>query len=161
MVIGNDMMYFTLIENGNIVDCIPLAEIMQLKKIGEGNHEGLQQITNMSSSGYDLNERSSDRILRIDTNADGYNSGRTYYLQISSEGEFSRLAISLTAYVAIASKRLETKTVLERSQKKVRNVFHSRAFQFAASFFILAVRHQLCCLLKWKLWMAAFTFVIE
>ena len=79
------------------------------------------------------------QTLRIDTKPDGYNSGRTYYLQIGSDAEFSRLAISLLYYVKDAIKRFEAKTGLERSQAKVRSLFRSPPFQFTASFFILAV----------------------
>ncbi len=149
MIVGSDVMYFTFLDDDYVVDCIPLAEIIQLKKLGpEGKYEAHlagSESTNLSA--FDLEGLSSDRILRIDTNPDGYNSGRTYYLQIDSDGEFSRLAINLTEYVKIAKKRLEAKTVLERSKKKVREVFHSSAFQCGASFCILAVsyRHVLKC----------------
>jgi hypothetical protein len=144
MVVGNDMMYFTLIENGYVVDCIPLAEIVQVKKMGEeGNNEAHStRPHNLTISGTFNHELSSEifhRALRIDTNPEGYNSGRTYYVQISSDHEFSRLAISLAAHIKVATKRLETRTVLERSRKKVRKVFHSSIFQCTASFFILAV----------------------
>ncbi len=140
------MIYFALLDNDDVIDCIPLYEITLVKKMGSdaGNDLNLSNFHRKTSphSGGGNEQLSSDgfhQTLRIDTKPEGYNSGRTYYLQIGSDAEFSRLAISLLFYVKDAIKRFEAKTGLERSQAKVRRLFRSPPFQFAASFFILAV----------------------
>ena len=146
MVVGKDMIYFALLDNDDVIDCIPLYEILLVKKMGSdaGNDLNLSNFHRKTSphSGGGNEQLSSDgfhQTLRIDTKPEGYNSGRTYYLQIGSDAEFSRLAISLLYYVKDAIKRFEAKTGLERSQAKVRSLFRSPPFQFTASFFILAV----------------------
>ncbi len=141
------MIYFALLDADDVVDCIPLAEITQVKKLGlDGVTESHQVVpfskkssSNPGAGSEHLSSEGFNRTLRIDTKPEGYNSGRAYYLQISSEAEFSRLAISLTCYVKDATKRFEAKTGLEKSQAKVRRIFRSPSFQFTASFFILAV----------------------
>jgi hypothetical protein len=144
MVVGKDMIYFALLDADDVVDCIPLAEVLQVKKMGldvpSESHPVPLHKKNSSHPGVasDLNTEF-HQTLRIDTKPDGYNSGRAYYLQISTEAEFSRLATSLTYYVKDAVKRFEAKSGLERTQAKVRKMFRSPAFQFTAAFFILAV----------------------
>jgi hypothetical protein len=140
MVVGHDTIYFTLLGEDAIVDCIPLAEILLIKRMGgdigtdqSQHHKGDQQISSHLFN----------RSLRIDTSPEGYNSGRTYHIQLNSDAEFSQLAINLTNYMLDAKKRFEAKTGLEKSQAKVRRVFHSRIFQFTAAFFILAVSNKL------------------
>ncbi len=152
MVVGKDMIYFALLDNDDVIDCIPLHEVTLVKKLGfDGGNEIIQenfQKKSLSHPGGGLEHLSSDgflRTLRIDTKLEGYNSGRTYYLKISSETEFSRLAIDLAYYVKDAIKRFEAKTGLEKSQAKVRAMFRSPSFQFAAAFFILAVIPPIFC----------------
>jgi hypothetical protein len=141
MVVGKDMMYFALLDNDDVVDCIPLAEITQVKKMGLDGVTEYHQVPHKRSAvgNEQLSSDGFHQTLRIDTKPEGYNSGRTYYLQISKESEFSRLAISLAYLVKDAIRRFEAKTGLEKTQAKVRRLFRSAPFQFAASFFILAV----------------------
>jgi hypothetical protein len=140
MAVGKDVMYFALLDNDEIVDCIPLFEILHIKHLGvDGGLDSSLQRSRGSISNTQLSCDLLDRALRIDTKPEGYNSGRTYYLQLASDEECARLAISLTTYVQDAIKRFEAKTGLERSQAKVRIVYNSTVFQCSASFFIIAV----------------------
>ncbi len=145
------MIYFALLDDDStdhIVDSIPLNEIIQVKKLGvDGATESHQGHLHRKHSSLHLvgNAELSEgfhRTLRIDTHPEGYNSGRTYYLQIGSESEFSRLAISLVDYVKDAMKRFEAKSGLERIQSYFRKLFRSPSFQLTTAFFILAVRHR-------------------
>ncbi len=142
---GRDFIYFALFDHDDIVDCIPLFEVLQIKqlRVDGGLDSTLQHSRGSISNPHITNSQLScdllDRALRIDTNPEGYNSGRTYYLQLGSDEECARLAISLTTYAKDALKRFEAKTGLERSQANVRILFNSTIFQCTASFFILAV----------------------
>jgi hypothetical protein len=149
MVVGKDMIYFTLSDADDVVDCIPLAEITQVKKMGsdaatESHQVSLQKKGSTHPHPRGGNDQISSegfhQTLRIDTKQEGYNSGRAYYLKISTEAEFLRLAISLTSHVKDAIKRFEAKSSLEKSQTKIRRLFRSPTFQFTAAFFILAVK---------------------
>jgi hypothetical protein len=145
MVIAKDMIYFALVDEDSVVDCIPLHEISQIKRMGlDGGTEQVHSTHAKSffqgSSHLQLSSNLFFRTVRVDTHPDGYNSGRTYYLQASSDEELTRLNNLLTDYTKDARKRYEAKSVLERSQTKVRKFFHSPGFQCAAAFFILAVR---------------------
>jgi hypothetical protein len=138
MVVGHDTIYFTFLGDDTIVDCIPLAEILMIKKMGcDGGVDQSQS---------SLGDKQLIRTLRIDTSQEGYNSGRTYHVQMSSDAEYLRLATGLDGYMHEAKKRYEAKTGLERSQAKVRKIFHSRIFQCTAAFFILAVSDFVCSL---------------
>jgi hypothetical protein len=139
MVIGHDMIYFTFLGDDAIVDCIPLAEILVVKKMGSDSSADQPQHTKSILGDQHLSSNIFIRALRIETSPEGYNSGRTYHIQVSSDSEFSRLATSLVAYMQDAKKRFEAKTGLEKSQANVRRVFHSRVFQCTAAFFILLV----------------------
>jgi hypothetical protein len=134
-------MYFSLMENDNIVDCIPLFEVLLIKQLGvDGGLESTLQRSKGSITNSQLSCDLLDRALRIDTSPDGYNSGRTYYLQLESDEECTRLATKMTAYVKDAIRRFEAKTGLERSQARARALFNSTMFQCSAAFFIITVR---------------------
>jgi hypothetical protein len=149
LVIGKDMVYFALVDEEAVVDCIPLHEILQIKRMGlDGSTEQLNAIHSKGSftpgaSHLQLSSNLFVRTVKIETHPDGYNSGRTYYLQASSDEELTRFIGILTDYARDARKRYEAKSVLERSQTKVRKIFHSTIFQCGAAFFILAVRPAL------------------
>ena len=138
---AKDIIYFALLENDDIVDCIPLHEVLQIKQLGvDGGIESTLQRSKGSISNSQLSCDLLDRALRIDTSPEGYNSGRTYYLQLGSDEECSRLSVNLAAYVKEAIKRFEAKTGLERSQARARALFNSTLFQCTAAFFITVVR---------------------
>ena len=143
MVIGKDLLYFAFINKDSIVDCIPLAEIVQIKKMGtEPVPEGSNQRKHTSFSNeadFNLSAHDFIRSIKLDTDPDGYNSGRSYYVQFKTDEEFERLFFKLTTFTKDAIKRFEARSCLERSQRSFRILHNSAPFQYTAAAFVMAV----------------------
>ena len=96
--------------------------------------------------GEDTNENTSQLFVnafQIATISDGYNSGRSYYLQADS-GEIKQQIISqLQALAKNAKLKAEVKSSFRRTQDRVRSVYVARPFQGAAAFLIVAVNPSL------------------
>ena len=144
MVIGKDMLYFAFVSSDTVVDSIPLAEILQIKKMGANTtNESPYHSKSLSLSheaSFKLLNHHFVRSIRLDTSPEGFNSGRTYYLQANTDDELELLIQKLSASVKDAIKRFEARSLLERSQKRARAIYNSRAFQYTAATFVLVVR---------------------
>ena len=87
MVLGTDTLYFSFVKNDNVVDSIPLAEIVSVKNMTaepptEQPHHPKSLLLSKSSASMlsksslgELLTHQFDRTLRIDTNPSGFNSG--------------------------------------------------------------------------------------
>jgi hypothetical protein len=92
--------------------------------------------------GMDSNESMSQLFVnafQIATISDGYNSGRSYYLQADS-GEVKQQIISQLKMLAKnAKKKAEVKSSFRKTQDRVRSVYVARPFQAATALLIVAV----------------------
>ena len=70
----------------------------------------------------------------------GYNSGRSYHLQAASGLQYSKMLAELAAFSHQARKRAESSTRFAALQRRVRRIYHSRAFQAFSIACILMVR---------------------
>jgi hypothetical protein len=92
----------------DVIDCIPLYEITSVKKMTLNLGDFHRKSSSHSEGGNEhLSSDGFPQTLRIDTKPEGYNSGRTYYLQFGSDADF--WAISISRYVKDAIKRFEAK----------------------------------------------------
>ncbi len=75
----------------------------------------------------------------INTEAEGHNSGRTYYLQADSKDMCLDLVKTLKTRSKRARERAAAQTRIARLQLRVRKIFHSYWFQFMSATLIIAV----------------------
>ncbi len=78
--------------------------------------------------------------MQIITVEEGFNSGRTYYLQASSEDECKDMTEVLKRMAKVARKRAEAKSKFRKIQEKVLKFYDSTPFQCGVAFLIIAVR---------------------
>ena len=77
--------------------------------------------------------------LMIETNADGYNSGRTYYLQAESSAACREISKKISENSRIAIEKDNAKTAFAQARQKVRKIYRSAFFQNPVAFMILTV----------------------
>ncbi len=79
----------------------------------------------------------------IETDADGYNSGRTYYLQADSSAACRDVSKKISQNSKLAIDKANAKTAFAQAQQKVRRFYRSTIFQNLVAFLILTVRNIL------------------
>jgi hypothetical protein len=77
--------------------------------------------------------------FQIATVPDGYNSGRSYYLQADSGDVKQQIISHLQMLAKNAKKKAEVKSSFRKTQDRVRSVYVARPFQGAAALLIVAV----------------------
>ncbi len=119
------MVLFAHLKEDKVIDKIPLTEITLVREMIDAGDEG---------GSNDGNE------FMIVTNADGYNSGRTYYLQAESNAVRRDVEQHISHNSKMAIERANAKTAFAQVQQQVRKVYASAIFQNAVAFLILTVR---------------------
>jgi hypothetical protein len=110
-----------------VIDQIPLAEIMNIREM-IGNDEE-------NSDSKQANQ------LLVETHPDGYNSGRTYYLQAESEALCKDLIQKLASYSAVAHEKAQAQSTFALTQRRVDRVYRSSPFQIFFAVLIIAVSY--------------------
>ena len=118
-------MYFTQLNEDVVIDQIPLAEIIQVKEM-EADKE--------------MHETQDEKQLMIETHPEGYNSGRTYYLQADSKSACQDKIKILLHHKAAAYERTHAQSVFRQAQLRVLKVYRSTVFQRFTAILIISVR---------------------
>jgi hypothetical protein len=129
-VSDSDMMYLTHVNEDVVMDQIPLAEITQVKEM-EAADSGISKANN-------------ENQLMIETHPEGYNSGRTYYLQADSKASCQDKIKKLKQYRAAAYERAHAQSVFRQAQIRVLKVYESVIFQRLMAFLIILVSALNC-----------------
>jgi exonuclease VII small subunit len=122
------MMYFAQMNNDVIIDQIPLSEIKVVKEM----------IFEADSSKVETKEME----LMIETSLDGYNSGRTYYLQAETTALRQDIIKKISQYSTKAYEKAHAQSTLRRAQLRVRKVYQSLLFQRFTAFLIVSVGYM-------------------
>ena len=93
-----------------------------------------------------LEGRGNLNIFQIETQRDGYNLGRTYYLRAPTESLCKKIVEDLQYLAQKAKKRAELKSRVLKIQRKVRIVYWSFPFQCFVGLLIMMVRDDCCCI---------------
>ena len=121
----SDIIYIAQLKDDVVIDKIPLEEVERVCEMKGVNQE---------------KENSLDTAeLMIETHQDGYNSGRTYYLQTDSKATCQQLIHKLNQYSVVARERAIAKTALAQAQQRVGKMYRSRPFQNCVAILIIAV----------------------
>jgi hypothetical protein len=126
MIVLSDMMYFTQIDDDIVIDQIPLAEIIRVKEM-----EGLDNV---------IADAKEENELMIETHPEGYNSGRTYYLQADSKVSCQDKIKRLSQYKKAAFERAHAQSLFRQAQRRVLKFYRSTWFQRVMAFLIILVR---------------------
>ena len=150
VVITNDYIIFSEVNQQEIVDFIPIADIFSVDDLdGITAESGVQENQSQANIASLETVASTLSAFQIRTVPLGYNCGRKYCLQANSDPQCEELIKLLDKLTIAARKRKEAKTALQRSQDAVRVVFESSPFQMSSAvliflnFFISAVDAQL------------------
>ena len=81
----------------------------------------------------------SPKAFQIHTEQEGFNSGRTYYLQARTSQECEIIVEQLKTYAAVARAKGETASRIRRAQGHARLVHDSRTFQTLSALVIITV----------------------
>ena len=115
-----------------VIDQIPLSEIKVVREM----------IVEEDTSKVETK----DMELMIETSPDGYNSGRTYYLQAETKVSRQEFINKISQYSASAYEKTHAQSAWSRTQRRVLKVYQSSAFQKFVAFLIVSVGH-ICYLL--------------
>ncbi len=160
MVCTEDKLHFYRTAADNLVDIIPLHEIIHLSEIKKfGNKPSPKHLATTQSSRFlaravsksnlALNKSNSGEKSRDDTDesyllikkiADGFNSGRAYHFQAKSLEQCQTVVQVLSKAVEIAKAKVEDHFLVRSAQAKVKMIYDTMAFQIMAAFLIIAVR---------------------
>jgi hypothetical protein len=124
----SDTIYFALLKDDVVIDKIPMNEVERVCEM-KGRQEEKNSI--------DAAE------LMIETHQDGYNSGRTYYLQTNSDATCQQLIQKLNKSRKAARERAHAKTALAQTRQRVGKIYRSRTVQNCVAILIIAVCSKL------------------
>jgi predicted RNA-binding protein YlxR (DUF448 family) len=157
IVITKETLSFALLDDDSEIDFIPLSEVICVEEmcgVEEANADGttrkncsglnmLQRSMGSEEIDQQFEEDSTSRLFvnafQIATISDGYNSGRSYYLQADSSDVKQKVIEQLQALSQSARKRAEVKSLFRKFQDHVRQVYTTRIFQGSAALLIIAV----------------------
>jgi hypothetical protein len=125
IVITKEIIGFARVGENILIDTVPLAEV--------------ESIRDMHSIDEDVDSAKFLNALMITTIPEGYNSGRTYYLQASSEEHCKRLVTEWLRLATRARFAAEANTKCAESQYVFRKIFDSNSFQLISACLIIAV----------------------
>ena len=157
IVITKETLSFALLNDDIEIDFIPLSEVICVEEMSGVEDANADGITRKNYSGLNMSQKSmgseildpqfdEDSTSRLFVNAfqiatipDGYNSGRSYYLQADSSDVKQKVIEQLQALSRSARKRAEVKSLFRKVQDHVHQVYTTRIFQGSAAFLIIAV----------------------
>ncbi len=133
---STEMILFAQVLGNIIIDKIPLAEVLVVREMLNVDEE--EDESNQSKT------KKPSRMckLMIETQLDGYNSGRTYYLQAETSAACRETVEILTRSSQAAYRRLNSQTLFKKAKARVGKVFRSFYFQNFMALLIIAVSMQ-------------------
>ena len=130
-MITKDEISFAFVSQDEELDCIPLAEVEFVKEFNQDD-------VSSRFKSPDMNPESEYR-LQIATKPEGHNAGRMYYLKTLSIETYQKLMKILVINSKSARKRLETGTLVQKVQKRVRNLYEHHVVQAIVALTIVGV----------------------
>ncbi len=150
VVITNDYIIFTEVDQQEIIDFIPIADIFSVDDLdGITSGSGVQENQNQANIASLETVASTLSAFQIRTVHMGYNCGRKYCLQAESDPQCEELITLLDKLAVAARRRKESKTAFQRSREAVLAIYVSTPFQMCSAlliflnFFNSAVEAQL------------------
>jgi hypothetical protein len=120
-----------------LLDAIPLVDVISIETMQTLEHKDTEK--SLSENTFEVAVDISN-AFQIRTKKDGYNAGRKYYLQASSDQELADLLSELRSLTKSAAERAEANSKWTKMQERARFFYNSSMFQAFAAFLIIAVR---------------------
>jgi hypothetical protein len=133
----NEVIAFAKVGEEILLDAIPLVEVTSIETMQSLEHKDTEK--SLSENTFEVAVDISNAI-QIRTKKDGYNAGRKYFLQASSDEELNEVLGELRSLSASATERAEANSKWAKMQERVRLFYNSSVFQALAAFLIIAVR---------------------
>ena len=140
VILTKDTLSFAFRNDDGELDFIPLQDIEFVKEIKDFS-EGLRRNSTRSHPTSAGSETFT--ALQIATRRDGYNSGRSYYLQAETQSQMDGLRSKIQANAMAARKRAEAANLFRRCQGHTRRVYEASAVQGLIALIIVAVSERL------------------
>jgi hypothetical protein len=138
MVLTNKLLIFGRLNSSDVIDVVPLKEIVVVKDVTKG----LNVDVDMDFVDNQNRETSTRVVLQIETIPEGYNSGRIYRIRFKTPRDFDATIILITRLAATARERAEAKTRFRKSQDSVNRIFSSNLLQRFLAILIAAVTYS-------------------
>jgi hypothetical protein len=131
-VYTKDVIAFSRLEEDVLLDAVPLAEVTGIDSMHEVDE------TDISKSNFELSVDFT-HAFQIRTKKDGFNAGRKYFIQASSDEELAQLVAELAQIAMAAAEREVARSKWDRMQRRVRDIYNASWLQGGAAFLIIAV----------------------
>ncbi len=145
IVFTKKIIAFSNASDDKVIDVIPLHEVASIRETSL-NHEVIaddaSELSGTHISHDDFAAVSIKNVLEIETNPEGYNSGRAYRIKAKSALDFRKIFDDLTQLSANAREGAQAKSKFKKSQERVGKVFNSNPFQRFLAILIFAVRNS-------------------
>jgi hypothetical protein len=151
VIYSKETLFFSPIGDDVVVDVVPIVEIVEINKVIENENRNLnggsqtdlivEKKIHKDSQNSKVATLSQCRF-QIITDPDGYNSGRKYVLQASSDEVCTATIKELTTLAKIEKKKAERRSKFQRTQAKVKRIFLSNGFHILMSTMILVVSDE-------------------
>ena len=153
LVCSRSKMYFCLPDEDVVRDSIPLEEIIAVEFMGNGKKARLSD-RSFSSVPSHIGSRESGVVnpfhqhdptvtshesFQIRTVENGYNSGRTYYIQVQPKNDLDATISMIKVLVNSARKKAEVASRYNRAKLVARSVYDSSTFQMLSALLIILV----------------------
>jgi hypothetical protein len=139
------VIYLTSVSEYTVFDSIPLAEIASTQQVNEANRSeplapsAPSQHRQSSIKSADSSQTRFQHALQLKTIPDGFNSGRTYYLQAASDEQCRAVCESISRLARRAREEAAATSRIRRAQAHVAAVYDSTPFQSAVALLIITV----------------------
>ena len=127
LIITKEFIAFAFVDQTDQIDCIPFAEIEFVRKWQDETVAGVSTLLDADAA---KDQHQTLTALHIATAADGYNSGRPYYLSAESVADRDWLMGVLLRNARAARKRVEAHTFFQRAQLAVRRRYEWKTVQY-------------------------------
>ncbi len=144
VVWSRDLIQFSRINDGKveIVDAIPMREIESVRAMQDNAYiKTTDAIMRRPAPVTSQVTNKEEKVFQIKTTADGYNSGRIYYLRVLDHNEelCGSIIQNLNKSSQAARKRMEVISQFERIQRNLNKFHDSAAFQTLVGVLIFVV----------------------
>ncbi len=125
-------------DDEGVLDIVPLHEVKSIRDTTLQNEIMLDNDSDFDGS--EIDETVKKNVFEIETEPEGYNSGRIYQIQAASAEDFRCLLEDLTKLASAAREEAEAKSRFKKSQQRVGKVFNSNIIQRILAVLVFGVR---------------------
>ncbi len=127
-----EVIAFANVAENQLLDLIPLEVISGIEEMQVSSERG--QVESAIETTVDFTN-----AFQIRTRADGYNAGRSYFLQVKSDQDLAGLIQGITSVAKCAARKARARSPWAIAQEHARTLYNSSWFQGTAAFLIIAV----------------------